>query len=85
MRVRDTDPKIARQYRERLMALPGEERLRKGCSMFDSAVEIVRSSLVNGNPAITPRETRIGIFRRLYGSDYNEAEQAKIIASWEKR
>ena len=81
MRVSDTDPQIEQRYRKMLMSLSGEERLRMGCSMFDTAVEIAKNALMNEHPGITPQELKVGLFRRLYGNDFSEDEQAKIITS----
>ncbi len=60
----DTPPEIEKLFRERLMALTGEQRLRMAASMFDSACRMVIASLPLDLP---PAERRERLIERLYG------------------
>ena len=47
--------------------------------MFDTAKEIVRSSILNKNPQASLEEIRKGIFLRFYGQDFNEVQIKNIL------
>ena len=49
---------------ERLMALPGETRMRMGSNAFDAAREIILSSLPQG---LSDLERRRLLYERIYG------------------
>ena len=76
----DTSEEMQKRYHALLMRRSGEERLKMGCSMFDAAKEIVKSSLLNENPGLTARELKEKIFLRFYGLDFSESQKQKIIA-----
>jgi hypothetical protein len=61
------------------MAKSPEERLIMGCSMFDAAKEIARSSIMEENPKISPREIKEKIFLRFYGREFDEDRKKKIL------
>ena len=73
--MKDTTPAIEKMVKERMMRLSGEDRLRMGASMFDSAREMVLASLPRG----TSSEVRRGVFMRFYGKDFDEVRREKII------
>ena len=77
----DTHPEIAVRFRELMMSKTGQERLLMGCSMYDAAKKIVRSSIYNNHPGITDVELRREIFLRFYGREFNRAEKEKIISA----
>ncbi|MBI3616957.1 MAG: hypothetical protein HY210_01910 [Candidatus Omnitrophica bacterium] len=78
--MNDTSPEMEKRYHDMLMRRSGEERLEMGCSMFDAARAIVRSSILNEDPGLTERELKEKIFLRFYGLDFSEAQKQKIIA-----
>ncbi len=78
--MNDTSEEMEKRYRAMLMERSGEERLKMGCSMFDAAKEIVRSSILNENPGLTESELKEKIFLRFYGLDFSESQKQKIIA-----
>jgi len=63
--MNDTSPEIEQKMHEMIMARSGEERLRMGASMFESAKAIIISSLPKNLPE---DELRRQLFRRIYGS-----------------
>ena len=79
--MKDTHPEIAVRFRNLIMSKTGQERLLMGCSMYDAAKEIVRSSIFNNHPGITEVEMKKEIFLRFYGQEFNRAEKEKVISS----
>ena len=83
--VNDTSPAAASQFRKLIMAKSREERLVMGCSMFDTAKQIVKDSILNQNPRVTPRRIKKEIFLRFYGMEFNISEKKKILKVWNSR
>ena len=77
--MQDTSAEVQDTYHNMLMAKTPEERLRMGCSMFDMAKEIVRSSIINQNPKISQRELKREIFLRFYGREFSKKRLAKML------
>jgi hypothetical protein len=78
--MNDTHPEMAIRFRELMMCKTGQERLLMGFSMYDSAKEIVRSSIYNNYPGITEAEMKIKIFSRFYGHEFSQPEKEKLIS-----
>ena len=57
-----------------------EERFLMGLSMYDTAKELVISSIRERHPAISPASLRRSIFLRFYASDFEPAIRNKILA-----
>jgi len=77
--MNDTSALMLSKYYQMIMARSKAERLRMGCSMFDTAKKIVRSAILNQHPEITAGRMKAEIFLRFYGSEFSVAEQAKIL------
>jgi len=60
----DTPPEIAEFVRQKLMALPPEERFMMGVRSFEAAREMVIASLP---PNLPPEEFKRQLFQRIYG------------------
>ncbi len=43
--MNDTHPDVAVRFRDLMMSKTGQERLLMGCSMYDTAKQIVRSAI----------------------------------------
>lgn len=71
---------MERRYRELLMALFGEERLRMGASMNATARALVRASVLARNPHASGVELRQAPFLRFYGDDFPPRERDRILA-----
>lgn len=80
----DTHPDAARRFRAMIMRRTGEERLKMGCSMFDTARRLALASLRAENPRLTPVELRQALFLRFYQSDF-DPETAGIILEFLKK
>ena len=75
----DTPPEIEQRYRLMLLQRSGEERLKMGCSMHATAQALVRASILNKTPSISPAELRKAIFLRFYAQDFDPATREKIL------
>ena len=76
----DTHPDIAVRFRDLMMRKSGQERLLMGCSMYDTAKEIVRSAVRNRQPGITDAEIKREIFLRFYGPEFSQADREKYLS-----
>lgn len=72
------------RYRALLMQRTGEERLKMGCAMRDTARAFVEASLREKNPEATVAAIRQGLFLRLYGQEFDALTRAKILAAIEQ-
>jgi len=79
--MNDTHPEMAVRFRNLMMSKTGQERLLMGCSMYDTAKEIVRSSISNDRPGITEADMRREIFLRFYGREFRRTEKEKIFSA----
>jgi hypothetical protein len=52
-----------------------------GCSMYDTAKEIVRSAIYNSRPRITDAEIKREIFLRFYGQEFGEDDREKLLSA----
>ena len=77
----DTHPEIAVRYRDLMMSKTGQERLVMGCSMYDTAKQIVLSAVRNRRPGITDAEIKREIFLRFYGQEFSEADREKLLSA----
>jgi len=77
--MNDTSPEMEKRYHAMLMRRSGQERLKMGCSMYDAAKQIVKSSILNESPGLTESELKEKIFLRFYGLDFSQAQKQKII------
>ncbi len=79
--MNDTHPEIAVRYRELMMRKSGQQRVVMGCSMYDTAKQIVRSAIYNSRPGITDTEMKKEIFLIFYGQDFSQAEKDKFFSA----
>ena len=81
--MRDTAPEMDERYRAMLMSLSGEQRLKMGCSMFDSAKALMQAGILERNPHASTVELRQALFIQLYGHEFDSDTRAKILAAIE--
>jgi len=74
----DTPESVRRMHREMLMRRSGEERLRMGSSMFETAMGLVRASLGDREGNADSGEFRARLFLRVYGRDFDEQTALRI-------
>lgn len=70
MDMTDTSPDIERRVAARYAAMTSLERFEIVCSMRQTAITIIESSLL---PSLTRVERRYAIAKRLYGDELSEA------------
>ena len=83
--MNDTHPEVTVQFRDLMRAKSNEQRLLMGCSMFDTAKQIVQSAIYSQHPGITPEEMRKEIFLRFYGLEFSQAAKEKIFLMFASR
>ena len=77
--MKDTSVDIKIRFQNMIMKRSPEERLFMGSSMFDTAKQIVKSSIMEQYPKILPREMKQKIFLRFYGAEFSEVDKIKIL------
>ena len=77
----DTHPDVVIQFRDLMMSKTGQQRLLMGCSMYDTAKQIVRSAIYNNRPEITEEEVKKEIFLRFYGKEFGRADREKFLSA----
>ncbi len=78
--MNDTHPDIAIRFQNLLMLKSNEQRLIMGCSMYDAAKQIVRSSIYNKHPQISAGQMRKEIFVRFYGLEFSQPDRERIFS-----
>jgi len=81
--MKDTSPEMDARYRDMLMQRCGEERLKMGCAMRETARALVEASIREQNPQATPEAVRKGLFLRFYGHEFDADSREKILAAIE--
>ncbi|MHC4460118.1 MAG: hypothetical protein ACYS6W_10420 [Planctomycetota bacterium] len=76
--MNDTHPEVDVQFQNLMKAKSNEQRLLMGCSMYDTAKQIVQSAIYSQHPEITTEEIKKEIFLRFYGSEFSQADKEKI-------
>jgi len=77
--MKDTSKDMHIKFQTMMMQRSPVERLLMGCSMFDSAKQIVKSALVQENPKISLEEMREKLFLRFYGMEFSNSQKNKIV------
>ena len=75
----DTPADVERRYRAMLLRRSGEERLRMGCSMHAMARALVRASVLEQDPQVSPAALRQTFFLRFYGQDFDPEARDRIL------
>jgi hypothetical protein len=75
----DTSPEMIEKMDEMIRMKSPIERLKMGCSMFDTAKRLVIAGIMHENPTISKVELRREIFLRFYGEDFDEVMREKIL------
>ena len=78
--MNDTHPEVAAHFRDLMKARSNEQRLLMGCSMYDTARQIVGSAICSQHPDITATQMRKEIFIRFYGLEFSRTDTAKILS-----
>jgi hypothetical protein len=81
--MNDTSPEMESRYRTMIMQRSGEERLKMGCAMRETARALVEASIREQDPQATPDAVRKSLFLRFYGHEFSAESRAKILAAIE--
>ena len=79
LKMLDTHPEVYVRYRDLMMSKSGQERLLMGCSMYNTAKQIVRNAISNNRPGITEEEMTKEIFLRFYGKEFSPSDREKFL------
>ena len=77
--MNDTSPDIEKLMIKKFKQLSGSQRLKMGCSMFDTAKIIAENAIRNEQGQISEREMTQQIFLRFYREDFSAIETEKIL------
>ena len=80
--MKDTPEAVQNLYRALIMHRSGIERLKMGCTMFDTARALARANL--RLTCHTDDELRVHLFVRTYGRDF-DLETTERISAWLSR
>ena len=80
--MNDTSKDAERIYNSLLLKRTPEERLKMGCSMFDLACSIIKSSFPKD---LSDSEIKQRLFLRLYSSDLEERVKRQVLRGMKNR
>ena len=78
--MKDTTPEMEDRFQNMLMQRSGEERLKMGCAMRETARALIEASIREQDPQATPEAVRRRLFLRFYGHEFDADSRAKILA-----
>ena len=76
--MNDTPPDVAAALTALFMQRSEGERAMMAFEMFDMARALMTADIRAQHPGITETELRVRIFERTYGTDFDEADRARI-------
>lgn len=76
--MNDTHPEVTQRIKQAMRKRSNAERLRMGCSMYNTAKTLVVSSIKANHPNFTPERLKFEIFLRFYGGEFNSTQHEKI-------
>jgi len=82
--VDDTTPDMTQKMREMIQMKTPIERLKMGCSMYETSRYLIIRSIMEKNPNISKSALRREIFLTFYEKDFAQREREKIIKHLEK-
>ena len=77
--MKDTHPAIEERFFKMLMEKSGEERLKMGFEMDETARRLTAASLLNENREASELDIRIAVFNRFYEIDLSPEIRQKVI------
>ena len=77
--MNDTSVFVESHFLEMMMKKSGEERMKMGFSMFDTARRQVIASIKRNTPCADINDIRRELFLRFYGQDFSHEECEKIL------
>ncbi len=77
--MKDTHPEIEEKFFRMLMEKSGEERLKMGFAMDETARRLVIASLLVQNQETSEKDIKIAVFERFYINDLSSEVRQKIV------
>jgi len=77
--MRDTPPHITQKMNEMFQKKTPMERIKMGCSMYETSKSLLIRSILESCPNISRVNLKTELFLRFYGDEFDEATRAKII------
>lgn len=77
--MKDTHSAIEEQFLKMIMKKSGEERMRMGFDMDETARKLVTASVLYETPQASEKEIKIAIFNRFYGNDFSPEVRENFI------
>ena len=77
--MKDTSLAVETRYISILMSCSSQERFLMGCRMYDTAKEIVKSSILAIEPNISAGDLKKKIFLRFYGQELGKKYIQKFL------
>lgn len=79
--MNDTTRAVEERYRNMILRLSPQERLKMACGMYESGKRLVLSRILKDEPHPDRPRLRAQFFLRMYGSDFTPSEADKILAA----
>ncbi len=77
--MNDTSPIIEKKMREMIQAKDPIDRLKMGCSMYQTSRYLIERAIREENPLISKSDLKKEIFLKFYRDDFSPQECEKII------
>jgi hypothetical protein len=77
--MNDTPLDVQRTFTALMMQRSEHDRAMMAFEMFDLARTLMTADIRARHPGISDVELRVQIFERTYGSDFDEADRARIV------
>ena len=75
----DTSPEITKKVCEMFQSKTPIERLKIGCSMYETSKYLVTKYILENTPDISEEGLRQELFLRFYSSDFTPDQREKIV------
>ena len=77
--MNDTPSTIGQRYKEMLMCLPPQERLKMASRMYDSGKKLVISGILKERQHLDALGLRTQFFTQMYGCDFTASDIERIL------
>ena len=77
--MRDTHPSMEKEFLSMIMKKSGEERIKMGCDMNETARRLVIASVFQKNISSSEDDIRIAILDRFYGNELSPEMKKEFV------
>lgn len=77
--MHDTSPEIEKMMSEMIQNKSPIERLKMGCSMYETSRYLVTQAIIESHPNISQTALKKEIFLKFYGNDFSAEKCEKIL------